>query len=165
MDYSTVSSIFQGCYSVSSRFISTFSTVSSKLLSKSTLHNAECSHLIGQLTFKRCKRGVNPFDKSSKCRIFKVFRFTEISCPSRQKEPLSRQNTSRFYSKMPEYAPVYRPSWLFILFSSFTLQNFIFRGSQFFGSKKMFTGQDMPHYAQICATIHRGPLHGAVANK
>jgi hypothetical protein len=42
MDYSTISSIFQGRYSVSSRFISAFSTVSSKSLPKSTLHNAEC---------------------------------------------------------------------------------------------------------------------------
>jgi hypothetical protein len=53
MDYSTISSIYQGRYSVSSKFVSAFSTVSSKSLLKSTLHNAECSHHSSERIFSR----------------------------------------------------------------------------------------------------------------
>ena len=49
------------------------------------LHITQSALIIHRVVhLKRCKRGVNPFDKSSKCRIFKVFRLTEISCPSRR---------------------------------------------------------------------------------
>ena len=48
---------------------------------------------------KRCKRGVNPFEKSSEFPIFRAFRSTEIFCPNRQ----TGYHAASSYQKLSAY--------------------------------------------------------------